>query len=490
MTDIVLCVVPGLSVNEIILAPSKLKGYLNDANISSKILDFNNSFYRKFRNEDIYQRVWNWLIDIADNGDAEAREAYNKFNIDCVDKILSFSPTVVGINFFSYLSQKSGELLAVEIKKRNSNIKIVIGGPGISDSGFNTESKGINSLIERGIFDECIRGPGEEALVKYMRNQEFTRVKPLEISSVSKEILNSQLYPDFDDYDFSLYDHRMLPILGSRGCVRKCSFCDVHTTSKFQNRKAKNIFDEIIHNAEKYNCYDIAFMDSLNNGNLKEFTQLLRLFAEYNQTSKNTIKWTSQYIIRSEKVLSEEYWQLMSQSAYSVSIGLETGSDTVRKHMNKDFTNVDVEYTLEKCKKYNIKAILMMISGYPSETLENFQETLDFFTRNVKYKDIVDHVTVGNGLSIIANSPLGLNSASLNIMVDEKYIDNWIALDNPDLTLSERFRRLDVFVKHLESLGYNVMHNGLELERIKAEEELYNKRNKIKKMIKLKYTQQ
>ena len=489
MTDIVLCVIPGLSVNEIVLAPSKLKGYLNNAGISSKILDFNNQFYRKFRQGDMFQRVWNWMISVADNGDFEARAEYIKFNNDCVEQILSISPNYVGINFFSYMSQKSGKLLAQELKKRNPNIKIVIGGPGISDTGFNEGSASTELLIKENIVDECIRGPGEEALVSYIKNKPYAKVELLQISSVSREILNSQIYPIFDDYDFSLYDNHMIPIMGSRGCVRKCSFCDVHTTSKFQNRTAENIFDEMVYNAEKYNCYYFSFTDSLINGNLKEFTRLLQLLSDYNQTATTKIKWISQYIVRPEKVLSDSYWKLLSDSAVEINIGLESGSDAVRLHMNKDFTNIDVEYTFRKCKEYNIRVSLMMISGYPSETQQHFQETLDFFTRNVEYKDIIERIPIGNGLSIIPNSPLAMNANSLHIILDEKYVDNWVALDNPELTLAERFRRHNILGDHLKSLGYNVIHNRVEEDRIKSEEALYERRNKIKKMIKLKYEQ-
>ena len=96
-----------------------------------------------------------------------------------------------------------------------------------------------------------------------------------------------------------------------------------------------------------------------------------------------------------------------------------------------------------------------MIIGYPTETLKDFQATLDMFTRYKKYSDagIVWGVNLGKTLVVLPGAPLGENPDHYGIDFDQK--GNWI---NKDIGLdyNERVRRRMVVQRHIESLGYVV----------------------------------
>jgi radical SAM superfamily enzyme YgiQ (UPF0313 family) len=484
--DIVLCVAAGVCVPEVTLAPAILKKYLLDADISSTIVDVNIRFYKEIDTDKINQ-VYQWLTSAIELDFPDVKELYNKFNDKWARKIVELNPKFVGMNIFTYQSQRSGTLLAKRIKELNPDVKIIFGGAGVSSIGIGSDVDFANKLLQEKAIDFFIRGPAEESLVQLIKGEQSAQINAVKHYRVDDKILKDVKYPDFADYDFSQYNKRALPIISSRGCVRKCSFCDVHLTSKYQYRQGKDVFDEMVHQSQQYGINYFTFTDSLNNGNLKEFIVLLTLLADYNSKTDNPIRWHSQYIIRAQNQLPDDYWELMSKSADEISIGIETGSDIVREHMNKGFTNDDIDYTFSQCFKYNIKVIVLIIVGYPTETRKDFQDTLDFFT---KYQSLANNtiisVAVGNGLSITPNTPLMNNAANWHIELDEKSVDNWIAHDNPELTLDERIWRVETLSEHLTKLGYNFLGTGDELAKLKYEIPIYKKRNQVKKLIKIK----
>jgi hypothetical protein len=70
----------------------------------------------------------------------------------------------------------------------------------------------------------------------------------------------------------------------------------------------------------------------------------------------------------------------------------------------------------------------------------------------------------------------------------DKHENNWIALDNENLTLSERIRRRQYAKEYVISLGYKI-DNDIDvhyLEFLDKNMPVFDKRNKVKKIIKLK----
>ena len=97
--------------------------------------------------------------------------------------------------------------------------------------------------------------------------------------------INRLAYPVYDDYELSDYTNRKglvaLPITGSRGCVRSCTFCDVASMwPKYRYRDGKNIAEEIKYQVERHGVRAFRFTDSLINGSLKAFKDMIKELAE------------------------------------------------------------------------------------------------------------------------------------------------------------------------------------------------------------------
>jgi radical SAM superfamily enzyme YgiQ (UPF0313 family) len=128
-----------------------------------------------------------------------------------------------------------------------------------------------------------------------------------------------------------------------------------------------------------------------------------------------------------------------------------------------------------------------MIIGYPTETEYDFQLTLDMFKKyqHLANKIIID-VSFGSTLGILPGTPLYNQASEFNIELD-KHENNWMAHNNPTLTLSERIRRVNKIKEYVADLGYTFNNSATGMLHILEQNiPLFEKRNKIKKIIKLK----
>ena len=115
------------------------------------------------------------------------------------------------------------------------------------------------------------------------------------------------------------------------------------------------------------------------------------------------------YDNNNEIIHNEEFFALMKQAGCeSLSIGVETGSDRLRAEMNKNFTNQDLDLEMEQFSQHGITCSFYIIIGYPTETEQDFVDTLDMFKRYIKY--VADGTLVGlilgGGFQILPNTPL------------------------------------------------------------------------------------
>jgi radical SAM superfamily enzyme YgiQ (UPF0313 family) len=480
MLDIILINVPGCVTQTPFAAPALLKASLLDNGFSCKTIDYNIKFYSEIQD---YKELESYFIMGTNNYDKEASDLVEHW----VKDLVKLNPKYIGISVFTYQNRIAAKLFCQHIKKL-SNIKIILGGQGLADGGINGENTFSQELVQKKLIDYTIRSEGDISLVELLKGH--TTYPGINSTSFSQiDDLNKLPFPNYDDYDFSLYESAILPIIGSRGCVRSCSFCDIHEHWKYRYRSGELIAQEMIYLAGKYNLYEFKFSDSLVNGNLKEFKKFISIIAEYNEISANPLKWSGQFIVRSSNQINEEYWKNIARSGgNNLLMGVETGSDSVRTHMNKNFTNADLDYTMEMLAKYNITCTFLMIFGYPTETEKDFQDTLNMFAKYQGYANtIIKNISFGSTLGILPGTPLYNNAKEYNIELD-KFENNWVANDNPTLTLTKRIQRVKLAMQYTKELGYITSQKANEhiLQTLDNNLEMFNKRLTIKKMIKIK----
>lgn len=425
---VVIVSVPWTDTQSPIMAPAVLKSILKSHGIDSVAFDLNAEFRNLITDDPLYNDILKFVL--TEQVTTKSKHKIIELLDWMSDKILEYNPEWVAISLLTYLSQVTTKWLCFRLRQKNKKIKIVIGGPGASTSLKSVDSYA-DSLKRQGLIDNYIVGDAELSFPKLIKGENsYSGIDSNNWEQIPT--LNNQPWPDYENYNWSLYKNKSVSIVGSRGCVRKCTFCDIHEHwEKYQWRTGEDIFKEILFQKERYNISIFKFSDSLVNGNQQEYFSLINLLSEYNSLKSKSewIRWSGSFIIRPASQMKEEMWRLTALSgAQILDVGVESFVDHIRYHIKKKFSNDDVDFALEMARKYNIKLILLIIIGYITETEEDFKKQLQWVEQHKQFaNNPVVNVHIGSGLSILKGTWLHRNYKDYNITLNENGIEHdWV----------------------------------------------------------------
>jgi hypothetical protein len=367
------------------MAPGLLKAVATAQGFTSVALDLNIDVCNHLRDSQKKTHLENALASKTIDREL-SQEVYDLVKY-CAEKILSHSPKIIGLSLLTSQSQVFTVWLCVYIKNHFPDIKIIIGGSGIKEFIESNSNSYCEWLKNSDLIDHYIMGDGEAALTEFLHgNLTYPGIDSnhwVQLTDISKFP-----YPDYTDYDFNRYATPMIPITDSRGCVRACEFCDIiEHWKKFVYRPAEHLFNEMLHQIQVHGINDFSMMNSLTNGNVKEFGKWLDLIVEYNQSRSmaDQISWKGYFIIREPHQHPEELFKKLHDSNASLILGVESVIQHVRWGMKKKFTNDAIDYHLEMAQKYQVPLKLLMIVGSPMETLEDYEFTKQWFRDRFQY---------------------------------------------------------------------------------------------------------
>lgn len=188
--------------------------------------------------------------------------------------------------------------------------------------------------------------------------------------------------PDLDKYvpkDFSKILRKRLfniiPIMTTRGCPYNCDFCCV---SNLFGKKIKHVpVENIVRDIKESGAKNFMFLDDNIIGHTKYAKELFKAIKPLK------IKWVGQASM-SLLEKDEELLQLAVESGCrGLFFGIESVSEKQFKVMNKSFKTVEeLERAINKIKKTGIFIHASMIFGFDNDTLETFNETVNFLIKN------------------------------------------------------------------------------------------------------------
>ena len=385
----------------------------------------------------------------------------------CLPKMKSYDRYWISV--FGGSATMFTRLLCRFVRKYLKNKIIVLGGQGVSDINIAQKGTGFGKMImERGLCDIYITGEGEYS-VKEILDGKTSGPGINGSPSIQINDLDSLPFPNYGFYDLDRYDYlskvKEVFIVGSRGCVRRCTYCDVAKYwPKFRYRSGQNIAEEMIGHYEKHGVSDFYFTDSLINGSMKAFNDMCEKLAKYNQDHKAHFSWKGQFIFRPKNQLPADHFATVAAAGgKEFYVGVETGSDKIRWEMDKKFTNEDIDYQLEQFEKYNINAFFLMLIGYVTEKIDDHKETLKMFKRWQKYvaTGTIKGIDLGVGLKFLDGTPLERQIEQHEVyflraddaLKDLVSTNLWQAKKNPELDVPERLRRR--VETHEEAIKYN-----------------------------------
>ena len=226
------------------------------------------------------------------------------------------------------------------------------------------------------VFDNVVIGEGESSIITVADSYRNKNSIPRIIKNDFIEDLDSIPFPDRDLVDMSMFHRkvdgeRCFGIIGSRGCFYKCAFCDRSLFGeKLRSRSVDNIIEEIKHVISEYSVRNFELFDDIFLSGKKELNDF-----------KNKVK-NLDIIYRCNSrtdTLSEERCKALYDSGCrTLCFGIESGSQKILNAMKK---GAKVEQNLKAIKMARMAGLITIgyfILGFPGETKDTIQETIQF----------------------------------------------------------------------------------------------------------------
>lgn len=436
--------------------------YLNPPDKSSEFFNAFNTYSKQGQ----YKLLFNYQ---------EFHDMFNKFVCPYIEKC---EPELLG---FSIIEGNVDASLAMAhlVKAKYPNIKIAMGGNGIEKFNFGY-LPGSYIVSDYSFVDFFSRGDGEETFVELLRSsktkEELKNIQGLIWWDDHQIVYNPQRpnvnmdtlpYPDYSPLEDNFYYKDKyqynVPLVMSRGCPYRCSFCSVpEFIPQFRHRTVDSVVEEIEHWVSKgrnaFFCHD-----SIVNGNPK----WLREFCEKIIASglgDGRIIWGGNMRLQNQMRDLDTMRLYYRAGLRKMITGFESASHSVLKHMKK-YTDVEGVReifenvrTINRENEYPLLFAMQLIIGYLNETEEDFQQTVDFIK---VYHDCMYEILTCSAflLDEMLRKKWVAEGEYLEVHNSVNFTTNY---NTPEQRL-DRLNRIEQVFKDL-NLKYSVYNRGLYLE--------------------------
>lgn len=209
-----------------------------------------------------------------------------------------------------------------------------------------------------------------------MNEQELVPEERLdELGTIAWDLLQPQTYPEAQHGAF--YEQfPIAPIITTRGCPYKCTFCSAPqmSGSALRHHSPEFVIDQITMLHRDYGIREIHIVDDNFTMDLPYAKEVLRRIID----AKLGISLAMPNGIRMDR-LDDELLSLMKQAGmYMVTIAIENGNDRLLKLMRKGTTVQRIRDCVARIKKHGFDVAAFFILGYPTETMEEMENTIRF----------------------------------------------------------------------------------------------------------------
>lgn len=320
-----------------------------------------------------------------------------------VDLILAEGGDVVGISMIFNEQLPIGALLGKVLRKEHGR-KVLLGGSCFADAAEHFLKWYPESA------DLIVAGEGEDALKQFLADPAAPEKVPGAVyfapdgavKQVEKAFSKDIDYygaPDFGDVDLKRYfsPEPVIPLLLSRGCYwRRCTFCVHYRSAGLTYRMHSMDFTiDMLRKFTERGVRHFAFIDEMISP--PHFNRLARAIKEagldiaYYALTKPTKEFTAQHLVD------------MAESGCKYLLwGMESGNQRVLDLMDKGSKVGDVSRVLKRAYAAGIANHVFMICGFPTETEDEFAQTVKFLD---DHKDYVYAVHRGT-FSLEPESPI------------------------------------------------------------------------------------
>jgi radical SAM superfamily enzyme YgiQ (UPF0313 family) len=397
---------------------------------------------------------------------------YNKLERYFIDLLEKENPSVLGLSLYGDTLPAS--IFAARLaKERIPAIKIVVGG-GVFADQLAPGAPNLEAFLEKTVdyIDKIIIGEGEQLMLKFLRSelkesQRVFGIKDLDDKNMS---LTSLSVPDFSDFDIQKYPH--LAHYGARSCPYQCRFCsETVIWGKYRKKRVSRLVEEFRQLSRQYSHQLFLMTDSLLN-------PIVTPLAKEIIKEKVPVYWDG--FLRADKPVCDPGNTFLWRQGgfYRAKLGIESGSPNVLKLMGKQITVGQIEKALTSLAYAGVKTTTFWLFGFPGETEEDFQQTLDLVEKLKDYIYEADCNAFNYYLTGQVNSEEWIKQ-NKGILLYPRWAKNMLVSQtwvlNCEPSREEAYQRLNRFIRHIDALG---IPNPYSLNEIYKADERWKKLHK------------
>lgn len=309
---------------------------------------------------------------------------------ECLKKVKEEKPDLIAVTVFSGMRDFVIDI-AKGIKER-FDIPVIAGGPHPTVAPEET--------INIPYIDMACIGEGEdticELLSRMCKKQALDNVKGLwfkrdgdvvknEVRPLEED-LDLYPFPDRDLFDFERYleaRNGVADVIAGRGCPYSCTYCINPYLQKLysgkgrfiRKRSVKNVVSEIIQLVQRYKVKGISFHDDI-------FVISKPWLREFADTYSRDIGLPFTCSSRPETVDREMVELLKKANCISLSIGIESGNEKIRKEvLHRPLSDEVIVNAFKLAHEAGIATYSYNMIGIPYETMEDIRKSVELNRR-------------------------------------------------------------------------------------------------------------
>ncbi|MBN1347070.1 MAG: cobalamin-dependent protein [Phycisphaerae bacterium] len=309
------------------------------------------------------------------------------------DRIRDFRPDWVGISALTFESDGMHKLAAI-IKERHPDLPVVVGGPH--------PSAYVTQVMEDTHIDYAVIGEGEvtaDELSAALRNGGpvekidglawrdggNVRINPRQRYI---EDLDALPFPAWDLIDIPAYKRfdRMsrsgvgdyMVLFTTRACPYKCLYCHKMFGKGLRKRSPENVLAEIRSLHDQYGVREFEIIDDIFNLDLPRAKQIFDMIAD----SGMKLRLTFPNGVRGDRLDEEFFVKARRAGVVFMAFAVETATPRLQKMLRKNINLERIERNIVLARKHGIFCLGFFMLGFPSETREEIQATVDFAVRS------------------------------------------------------------------------------------------------------------
>jgi radical SAM superfamily enzyme YgiQ (UPF0313 family) len=324
-----------------------------------------------------------------------------------------------------------------DIVRRNSNARVVLGGPG-----FNYYARDWLEYLE---LDYGIRGEGEESFPMFLSRLEqggdiyevpgcvfrkgagYHSVPPCPVQD-----LNRQALPAYDLLDWQPYAGKNITpaIFTGRGCAFSCTYCPYSKLEgkRYRLKSPQRVLSEAGYIFRNTNSRKVMFCDNNFNAPRQHAEEICKALI----AGKAAFQWGTGDLRPAG--VTDDFCRLMEGSGcFYANLAIESASDRMLRSMKRGYTSWQVRESLDAMSRSRIPFGASLMLGTPGETPETIAETLA----------VLDDYEIPNGVWVTIGVYLWTDYQDIvaearrtGMLKDDKELFNGSVYLSPDLPRS------------------------------------------------------